>query len=766
MTPVARRLSDRAVFIWGVIWNIVVALTLTLMWVEASRALDALWVIVSLVSVLASSALTIAISRVDATLVVSLAPAMLVIALPSVNPAMALAVWGTAYFVGALVRIGHLGDAAEMTAYVLGGALVVASIIGPLQAAGVPQALTVIICVGMYLLVRLMMSSIRLVIVVHLTLREVVGELLLMRTLASWSGISLVAIAGLAIQQLAMTHTAPLDMKWGGALAMLLLGIAAFAIGVHRESRIANVHLSGTIDAALSLPWPPDEPIDQQARRFAQRALPWYTVEVRRDEERNVNELVAPMPGGYLVARRGSIHPPFLVQEQRVLDAIAHIADTMAATRSEKESLSLAAATDGLTGLPNYRSFRESLTTLARRTPDGIAVVYVDVDGFKEINDRHGHEAGNAVLRRIADRLRDRLPETDLVARVGGDEFVLVLTGIPDEETGRLRAAALLDDISAPVLVGRSVVALHLSSGVAFAEPGCTDITALVGDADARMYAARGRAVADAPAVRPARTDLEAAGLVASIAAAIRDRRLTVLYQPVVDGEKDVIVAVEALVRANDPALGELPADLIVHEARRLQLLTQLSLQVLDTAVADLRRFQRIAPGLAHLTLNVDVEQVTDPGYLDAVAHAGGQGVELTLELSETSLNRTSDDLNRALERLRADAGVRIALDDFGRDSSTLLSLLQYPLDVLKIDRALIRGMQTRKPQLVMLSLVRLARSLGIQMVVEGVEDENTYDELVRAGVRLLQGYRFGRPMPADQFAERLERHGLRAYLP
>lgn len=171
---------------------------------------------------------------------------------------------------------------------------------------------------------------------------------------------------------------------------------------------------------------------------------------------------------------------------------------------------------------------------------------------------------------------------------------------------------------------------------------------------------------------------------------------LAFAYQPIVDCIEDRIIGIEALVRARDPELRHLPADLIVHEARRLGLLTDLSVHLVETATQDMRRW-RSHPG-SHLCLNIDVEQVIDPAFESALAEAGrARDVRFTLELSETSLERSSDDIHRELDRLRAEHGVRIALDDFGRDSSTLLSILEYPLDVLKIDKALIRGMQARK---------------------------------------------------------------------
>ncbi|MBK7821981.1 MAG: bifunctional diguanylate cyclase/phosphodiesterase [Tessaracoccus sp.] len=764
-TPaVPRRLSDRAVFIWGTIWTVLVASLLGYFWITASPVRDPLWMLVVFVSTLASSALTVTISRIDATMVVSPAPAMLLIALNTVPPTEALAVWMSAYFLGSLARFRHLGDASETTSYLFGCAFVAMVVKGLLDAAGVPWPITVVVFVAAYLLTRLMISTIRLSVVVELSRRKAFGELLLRRLVMAWVAISVASIVGLSVQDLIAVHSGSMGPFWAGGLASFLIGIAAFAGGVFRESRTVSAQLSGTLAAALELPWAHNVSVESHALQFARRALPRYTVALQDRDERNVNEIVSPLTEGYLVARRGTTQSPFLVQDQRVLDAIAHIAVTMSAAQRERELLSSAAVTDALTGLPNYHGFREALATTVGE--DGFAVVYVDVDGFKAINDHHGHETGNAVLRTIAMRMRLLLSTADVVARVGGDEFVLILAGVANEEEAQLRVELLLHEVSAPFVAGDTVIPLWLSHGLAYAPPGTTDIGSLVEAADARMYAARGRHVPGSSPqseIRPS----GAVNLVETIATAIRERKLTFVYQPIVNGATNQIVSFEALVRPHESKLEGITADLIVHEARRLGLLTELSTHVIDTAVRDMCRFQQIAPELLDVHVNINVEQVTDPAFLEAMSRVEGcNGVHLTLELSETSLNRASEETIQELERLRAQENVRIALDDFGRDSSTLLSLLQFPLDVLKIDKALSRGMDSPKPRMVMRSMAMLARNLDVEMVVEGVEDDETLDELIRSGVRYMQGYRFGAPLSADAMVERLTHHGLRARLP
>lgn len=764
-TPsVERTLSDRAAFMWGVFWTVLLVSVLAFLWVIGNPLEAPLWTAVVFTGILISSALSGRISRIDATLLLSISPAMLFIANESTNTAAALAVWGTAYFVGAWVRLNDLGDAAERAAYMFGCGLAAIGVLEWLTTAGLPFPVSAAFGVGVYVATRLVISAIRLPIVTPLGWKDAFRALSLSRVLLFWLGISLVVIVGHAFQRITADQYPRMGMPWGGAITIFLIGIAAFALGMFLESKVLTIQLSGTLKAALELPWAAGTSIEQHALRFARLTLPRYSIEFRPRTERNMNEIVAPLSDGYLVARRGAIQPPFLAQDQRVIDAIAHIADTMAAAQRERERLSAEATTDILTGLPNYRGFREALTQMA--SAGGLAVVYVDLDGFKAINDRYGHETGNTVLRTLATRMRTRLPGTDVVARLGGDEFVLILTGIASEAEGHLRAEALFTDISTPVLVGDAIIPLTVSHGLAFAESGDTDITALVESADARMYASRGRHVGGA-ASSVSRSGRDVSDLVKNISRAIEERRLTFAYQPIVDRIEDRVVALEVLVRPNEPALDGLPAEVIVNEARRLRLLTDLSTHMLETAVADLERFQRAAPDLVELNVNIDIEQVTDPVFIaDLLQVQNSEKVRFTLELCETSLNRTSESTNCALERLRSESGVRIALDDFGSSSSTLLAVVESPVDVLKIDKSMVRGIRDRKPQVVMRSMARLAHNLDVKMVVEGVEDEETYEELVRAGVRYMQGFRFGAPLSPDELTDRLSRHGLRAHIP
>lgn len=767
---VPRRLSDRAVLGWEITWTVLVLFALVYFWVDASPVREPLWMLVVFTTVAASSAFMVPISRIDETLVIGSGPVMLILLVQSGGWQEAIAVWSTAYFFGVLVRKRRIGEAAEAVAYLIACALASIAAAAWLDSIGVAWPITVVAFTFVYLAVRLAISLIRLAVVAGLSAWQTLRELMVRRLVAGALLVIIIALIGLEVIALIDSYHPTIDGFWGGAIMAFVIGIAMFGLGVYRESLDVTAQLSGMLDAALALPWDPEVPVEKLAVSLAKQSLPAYSVSFVREVPRNVNEIVAELDDGYLVARRGAIQPPFLVRDQQVLDAVAHIAVSTAEVQRERERLQLAAATDELTGMPNYRGFREALELTSRQAQLGFAVVYLDIDHFKDVNDRYGHAVGNAVLQALATRLRMELPVTDFVGRLGGDEFVLILTEVENEVEGLRRSAALVAEVSSPMVLGHSVISLTLSSGLAFAEPGDANISALIDEADRRMYTKRGLDVlgdrSAAPVLRAGETVID---LVTAIERAIRERSLGVRYQPVVDCIEDRIVGFEALIRPDERELPGVGSEVIVHEAKRLDLLTELSLHVIDVSVRDMKRFREFAPTLSSMNVNVDVEQVLDERFTAALFQAvldEGNGVNLTLELGESSLKRTSEDLDRQLARLRKESGVRIALDDFGRDSSTLLSVVQYPVDVLKIDRALVQAMSLRKPQLVMQSLSLLTDNLDVQMVVEGVEDAATCEQLVRAGARYMQGFYFGEALSADQMTQRLEQHGLKARLP
>lgn len=566
----------------------------------------------------------------------------------------------------------------------------------------------------------------------------------------------------------------------GLLIAFTVTAMFFFSFAMLTNAAIEHRRFQGVLASALALPWPGDQDPTELMRHYASRAIPSDLIEIRDRQPRRLRELGAPfrMPSGerrWLVVERGPTRSAYAPGDFDALSAIAHIGEESMRVRSETQDLELEANTDPLTGLPNYRAFQVALAqaNVGRPTGMGLAVVYVDMDGFKAINDTYGHEVGNQVLRMVSTRLRGAVRPLDTVARVGGDEFVIILPDVIDREHAEQIASRIATMVSPPLQLTDAVIIPSISTGVAFsAEPG-EDITSLVEEADERMYSGRGRrdgspvpALAEPTVSEP--DTMPHADLVDVIADTIERRLVTVAYQPIVDLVEGRIVALEALVRATHPDYGMISPPLLVHEARRMQRLDELTEQVLVQAFRDVTSFQQVVPELDVVHVNIEVDQVAEERSLGRIAELSDlyQNVRLTLELTENSLNRSTEVLMTELAGLRA-RGISLSLDDFGQAYSTMLALVEYPFDVLKVDRVLIRDLLTSaKSRHIIRSLVLLARKLDVRMVVEGVETDEELEALALLGVRYVQGYIFARPTAPSQLRDRFAVTGLQVAPP
>ncbi|MCC6494650.1 MAG: bifunctional diguanylate cyclase/phosphodiesterase, partial [Propionibacteriaceae bacterium] len=561
----------------------------------------------------------------------------------------------------------------------------------------------------------------------------------------------------------------------GGLKLVIGLAVATSlfsAVGFLVYSFEARKRLDGLISTAESLPWPDDPEPMQQMTSFAGRTLQASLIEVRSSPPQARTEIGAPFhtPSGemkYLVAKRDRGRSPLLDRDFQALSAIAHIGQETMRVRGEANELRTEANTDPLTGLFNYRGFQVAINDVNSRRGDqgGVAIIYIDLDGFKAINDRYGHSAGNEILQVVAHRLSEAVRPRDAVARVGGDEFVVLLRDITDEGHAEQVAHRIIDLASSPVVLDDVVVAVSLSAGVSFAPTGEGALEELVNEADSRMYAKRGRQLPSVPGLAgPGRmADAQTSKRSAAIADLIRNRELRVEYQPIVDAGRGVIAALEALVRADHPTYGLIPSPLLVREASRLGLLDSLTQQVLDRTFADLEQMRRVAPGLRDISVNIELGQLAHPEIRDHMLELCRQypGVRLTMEITENSLNNVSEEVSRELDELRA-GGLRLALDDFGQGYSTMLAIAQVPFDALKIDRSLIANIATsRKSRQVIASMAKLCRSLHVRMVVEGVERHEEREVLQRLGVRYMQGFLFSKSETAADLCEQFASAGL-----
>ncbi|MBB3082921.1 putative bifunctional diguanylate cyclase/phosphodiesterase [Geodermatophilus sabuli] len=438
---------------------------------------------------------------------------------------------------------------------------------------------------------------------------------------------------------------------------------------------------------------------------------------------------------------------------------VVHLTDITDRKRAE-EALAHQAFHDTLTGLANRALFADSvdraLQNRARGGPSA-AVVFIDLDGFKAVNDTLGHQAGDALLRQVADRLRSAVRAGDTVARLGGDEFAVLVQqpGDRQDEAGAT-AARVLDVLARPIELAGQRVAVTGSIGIAVAHDDATG-ESLVRDADIAMYAAkvagRGRAVVFDPAMRTAA--VERRRLEQELTGALARDEFRLVYQPVVDLADDRVVGFEALLRWRSPELGAVPPDVFVPVAEDLGLIGDIGAWVLREAcrtAAAWRREHGVAAD-ATMAVNVSAVQLASPQLLEdvraALAASGLPASALVLEVTETALVDDPERAAASLTALRA-LGVQLALDDFGTGYSSLGYLQEFTVDVLKIDRSFVATIPAdgELPPIVR-GLIDLARALDLEVVAEGVETPAQRARLQAGRCARAQGYLFAAPLEA-----------------
>jgi diguanylate cyclase (GGDEF)-like protein len=416
---------------------------------------------------------------------------------------------------------------------------------------------------------------------------------------------------------------------------------------------------------------------------------------------------------------------------------------------------------DSLTGLANRALLRDRLehsVARSRRLAATVAVLFVDLDGFKMINDTLGHDAGDVLLVEVATRLQANLREGDTAARVGGDEFAIVLDETSAEETNAL-AQRLLDVLREPIDVAGREVFVPASIGIADNRVDALDGDELLCRADIAMYAAKSRGRNRFECFESTmQTDLAARHeLHGDLRHALHGGQLVVHYQPLLDLGTQTIESFEALVRWEHPTRGLLPPDEFIPIAEELGLIVDIGRHVLRTACRETVRWrtQRGGEDLC-IGVNVSSHQLYDDGFVAdverALEDAGLPATSLILEITESTL---LSDTSLVQDRIRAlkGLGIRIALDDFGTGYSSLAYLRTFPIDFLKIDRSFVEELTERPDEgLVMVrSIIGIGHNLNLGVVAEGIEELTQLDELRDAGCNTGQGFFFARPIPSDE---------------
>ncbi len=440
--------------------------------------------------------------------------------------------------------------------------------------------------------------------------------------------------------------------------------------------------------------------------------------------------------------------------------AVLSIRD-IGARRALEEELTRRAFADSLTGLANRALFRDRLDHAVARTRRGggtVALLLIDLDNFKTVNDTLGHAAGDTLLTEVADRLRAEMRPADTLARLGGDEFAVLVEDV-DAAAARALAERILSVVRRPVLLQSRDVVCSMSIGIATADAGAgpTATEDLLRDADLAMYAAKrggrdGYAVFD-PAMHE--DVLREARQRAELETALAQEQFFVQYQPIVDMPSGRLIGVEALVRWQHPRDGVLGPDTFIPLAEETGLIVPLGRWVLRQACAQLAQWHRHLPAARqmHMSVNVSPRQFQNEHLAAEVAEvlrqAGIPPQSLILEITESMFLQDTDAVVRTLEQLRA-LGVRIAIDDFGSGYSSLNYLQRFPVDILKIDRSFVSGGDQRTgDRSIAEAVIQIGRTLQLKTVAEGVETGDQWAALRAMGCDLGQGFYFARPESA-----------------
>ena len=434
---------------------------------------------------------------------------------------------------------------------------------------------------------------------------------------------------------------------------------------------------------------------------------------------------------------------------------------------------------DALTGLANRRLFLDrlshSLDRLRGRSAARVAVVFLDVDNFKHLNDRLGHAAGDEVLQALGERLRQAIRPGDTAARLGGDEFAILLEDVPDEREALAVAERLLAAIGAPIPMAEGSPRVAASIGVAFSGGPGDSAEDLLRNADIAMYAAkaagRGRIELFHPELlerAAARSDLDA-----RLRGAVERDELRLEFQPVIDlaAGGGRVVGFEALVRWDPEGRPTQMPGTFIGLAEESGEITAIGHWVIDAACRQAAAWRQ-AHDLPDLRINVNLSarQFTDPGLAAIVANAleesGLPPRSLTLEITESTLMARTRDMAERVRNLRS-MGVRISIDDFGTGYSSLGYLQTFELDELKIDRSFVSPSDTvGSPRVISRAIVELGRALGLEMVAEGIETAEQADWFRSLGCQYGQGYHFSQPMRAEQAGAYLAEHRDDAAIP
>jgi len=430
--------------------------------------------------------------------------------------------------------------------------------------------------------------------------------------------------------------------------------------------------------------------------------------------------------------------------------------------RESEKKIRQLAYSDALTGLASRAYFHKHLEDVikaAHRRSERFALLFLDLDGFKDVNDSLGHDVGDMLLKEIAQRLKAAIRDLDFVARLSGDEFCIMADNITDQYDAAYVANRCLELINEPVTLGKQIIRPRCSIGIAYYPDDGEDSKSLLKAADSAMYAAKESGKHRYVFYQPEFTEKaeDRLRIEHDLRLTIDNDELELHYQPQIELRTGRIIGFEALVRWNHPTRGLIPPLDFIDIAERIGFIMPLGQWVLETACRQAIAWREM--GLPHfqMAVNISSSHFQDPGFVDMVektlADSGFPGTYLELEVTESVTQPTIDNLS-VFDRLKK-MGVKIAIDDFGTGYSSLASLKHLPIDHLKIDRIFIIDMlQDPKSSILLGTIVGVAHALGQTVIAEGVEEADQVKVLKAIGCDVIQGYYFSKPVPAQEIPD------------
>jgi diguanylate cyclase (GGDEF)-like protein len=427
--------------------------------------------------------------------------------------------------------------------------------------------------------------------------------------------------------------------------------------------------------------------------------------------------------------------------------------------RESEKKIRQLAYSDTLTGLASRAYFHKHLEDVikaAHRRSERFALLFLDLDGFKDVNDSLGHDVGDMLLKEIAKRLQDAIRDTDFVARLSGDEFCIMVDNLSDQYDAAYAANRCLELMNEPVNLGKQDIRPRCSIGIAYYPDDGEDSKSLLKAADSAMYAAKESGKHRYVFYQPEFTEKakDRLKIEHDLRLTIDNDELELHYQPQIELRTGRVIGFEALVRWNHPTRGMIPPLEFIDIAERIGFIKPLGQWVLKTACLQAMAWREM--GLPHfqMAVNISSSHFQDPDFVDMVektlTDSGFPGSYLELEVTESVTQPTIENLS-VFDSLKK-MGIKIAIDDFGTGYSSLASLKNLPIDHLKIDRIFIIDMlQDQKSSILLGTIVGVAHALGQTVVAEGVEEEDQVKVLKGIGCDIIQGFYFSKPVPAQE---------------